>query len=317
MKIKRDFVNALVVLCLYLTGCNFNSYEPVRVIPSDVTLYVSPLGSDTAGDGTINNPWATPHRAIEYLNQYWISPDATVKIFAKAGRYSLSSKGALEIKHPCGANIAIEGEGSKKVVFDWSDNSNYNGILVQNGCNLGHLNGIRLTGDGEHGRGMMAYGQSVISCGRDVEVDHFYDGIVAKDNSYVLCQNVYAHHNVYRGMLAVHRGHLLCNYALSEYNKIGIGIDDGSYAYAHYTSANNNTKIGFWARNSGKIYASASNAKNNGEYGYYMTLDSFINAHKSTATGNGIADYSPEPCRSDIPKFGNNGSWIFGDPNVP
>ena len=37
---------------------------------SPMTWYVSPSGSDTTGDGTINNPYRTPQFAIDVSNPY-------------------------------------------------------------------------------------------------------------------------------------------------------------------------------------------------------------------------------------------------------
>lgn len=39
-----------------------------RIVPSaDLTVYVSPTGSDSTGDGTSGNPWATPQHAVDVL----------------------------------------------------------------------------------------------------------------------------------------------------------------------------------------------------------------------------------------------------------
>jgi hypothetical protein len=302
---KNNYLIGVFVSCLSTVVFS----APVEVISSNTTLYISPSGNDSTSDGTVSNPWATPHRALEYLNGSWISPDAIVTINAQNGTYNLSRQ--IDVQHPCGANISIEGSGG--VIFNFT--SGTSGIIVQKGSVLGYINGIRLTGDGINGRGMMAQYNSLIFCGSDMEIDHFYDGIVAKDNSFIEAQHAYVHHNVYRGMLSVHRGVIQCNYARSEYNQVGIGIDDGSYLYAHYAQANNNSKYGFWARNSSKAFAAMSTANNNGQYGYYFIRDCFINADQSTSIGNGTANYSPAISTSNVPNFGNAGSWIYGDPN--
>jgi hypothetical protein len=298
----------IVLFCIVFTVTSVVVTKPLEIISSNTTLYVSPLGDDEKGNGSDVNPWFSPHRALKHLNGYWISPDAKVKILAKEGRYLFSSLGPITVNHPNGANISIEGEG--EVIFDWSENSSNNGIVVRKGFTLGFLNGIKLTGDGENGRGILADGGSVIYCGEDIVVEHFERGIVAANNSYINAQHVHTYHNARWGLLATHRSYILCNYAVSDSNEIGAGIDDGSYLYAHYASMDNNRKIGFWARNSGKGYARESTASNNGEYGYRMERDSFIMTYGAEAHGNGIEDFSPNRSTEDPPNFGNGGSWI-------
>ena len=79
-------------------------------IATDTTFYVTTTGSDTAGDGTSGNPWATVNRALEYLSNFWISPEADVTIQVADGHYTgLSS---IVPNHPCGAQITITGENT-------------------------------------------------------------------------------------------------------------------------------------------------------------------------------------------------------------
>lgn len=82
----------------------------LKVISSDLTLYVATTGNDTTGDGSSGSPWATPQKALDYLNGYWISPDATVTTQCADGTYTFTE--ATSCTHPCAANIVITGENT-------------------------------------------------------------------------------------------------------------------------------------------------------------------------------------------------------------
>jgi hypothetical protein len=300
-------------LCLVICSlCEVGFSQQLEAISSNISLYISPSGSDSEGDGTLNNPWATPHRAISYLNDYWISPSKIVKIIAQAGIYNLSTKGPIVINHPCGTNISIEGDGGE-VVFSWGTASSDNGVVVEKGSDLGNLNGIRLTGDGENGIGILADGFSMVYCGSNVEVDNFYDGIVVQNNSFANTLYLYSHDNANCGIRVSHRGQILSNYASFEGNRIGIQVDHAGYAYTHYSSANNNEYVGFFYDNSGKSFSAVISAIRNGKCGIEMRRDSFINADNSTSIYSGLANYSPLASKTSIPNYGNFGSWIFAD----
>lgn len=57
-----NFGTAPYVFITVLAG-----YEVRQVLSADTTVYLSPTGSDTTGDGTAANPWFTPNQAIAAL----------------------------------------------------------------------------------------------------------------------------------------------------------------------------------------------------------------------------------------------------------
>ena len=79
----------------------------VQLIDADMTLYLDPSGSDTTGDGSAANPWATPHKAYDYLQDFKINESAVVTIYAAAGTYNFTEQ--LRVEHAQGNRIRIEG----------------------------------------------------------------------------------------------------------------------------------------------------------------------------------------------------------------
>lgn len=56
---RRSFYSCLVILSLVFIGCKAVTQTPVNNSGGN-TYYVSTTGSDTSGDGSLSNPWATP-----------------------------------------------------------------------------------------------------------------------------------------------------------------------------------------------------------------------------------------------------------------
>jgi len=58
------------------------------------TYYVATTGNDTTGDGSASNPWATPHRAMEYLSPKQIIDDghSNVTVSVGVGTYNFGLK---------------------------------------------------------------------------------------------------------------------------------------------------------------------------------------------------------------------------------
>ncbi len=75
------------------------------VINSNTTYYVATTGSDSTGDGSSGNPWATLSKAFSYLADFTITPDATVTVSLGDGRYNTG----VTVNHPYGNRIAITG----------------------------------------------------------------------------------------------------------------------------------------------------------------------------------------------------------------
>ena len=79
----------------------------VQVIDLNTTLNVATTGSDVTGDGSVGNPFATPHKAYDYLQGFRIKEGVTVTINCAAGTYTFTD--TLEVSHPQGKRITLKG----------------------------------------------------------------------------------------------------------------------------------------------------------------------------------------------------------------
>ena len=73
------------------------------------TVYVSlTAGNDSIGKGTLAKPFKTPHRAMFYLQNHFITENGFATIKCAAGRYTFDK--SIEVRHPQGNRIGIRGE---------------------------------------------------------------------------------------------------------------------------------------------------------------------------------------------------------------
>ncbi len=78
------------------------------ILTKNLDLYVSTTGSDTLGDGTTGNPFASPHRAMEVLRDYIIPSGVLATVNILNGDYQFTT--TLNLDHPWGAQIKIAGQ---------------------------------------------------------------------------------------------------------------------------------------------------------------------------------------------------------------
>jgi hypothetical protein len=84
-----------------------SGYAPPSLISTNVNFYVSTTGSDTTGNGSSGNPWATLGHAMTYLAAFHIAPNISVTINLGAGTYTSGS--SITVQHPQGSQIIITG----------------------------------------------------------------------------------------------------------------------------------------------------------------------------------------------------------------
>ena len=98
-------------------------------IGSNTTLYASPTGNDTTGDGSASNPWATPQKALSWLANKYIADNATVTIQLSSGIFTLTS--SITLSHPQSDRIRIVGqtpdEGYIWNLYEYTDSSGFTG----------------------------------------------------------------------------------------------------------------------------------------------------------------------------------------------
>lgn len=79
-----------------------------KLISEDTTIHVSAIGSDITGDGSVMKPFASPHKALEYLSDKLIG-DCEVTISIKEGKYDFTE--SVKVNHPNSNKINIIGAG--------------------------------------------------------------------------------------------------------------------------------------------------------------------------------------------------------------
>ena len=100
---------------LITNGSSLIGGPPTGCISSSTNFYVATTGNDTTGDGSSGNPWLTVGQALNYLGNFWINEAATVTIWLADGSYTLTS--TINVQHPCGARITIQGTNSYNTIL--------------------------------------------------------------------------------------------------------------------------------------------------------------------------------------------------------
>lgn len=94
------------------------AYSSLKTIAADTVFYVSVSGNDSTGTGTVGAPFASLARAMNAAREYQIFGNSTLTIRLLKGEYTIGSN--LDLYHPQGSNIVIEGDPSEfkqKVVW--------------------------------------------------------------------------------------------------------------------------------------------------------------------------------------------------------
>lgn len=85
-----------------------NPLANLKFIAEDTVIYVSPTGNDGTGDGTVSNPYRTFAYAMDRAREYIIIGNNTLTVRLLRGEYTLS--GSVDLYHPQGSNLIIEGD---------------------------------------------------------------------------------------------------------------------------------------------------------------------------------------------------------------
>lgn len=117
------------------------SLQAIKVLAADSVIYLSPSGNDTTGDGSSATPYQTLSKAMDVARTYTIVGNAVLYIRFLRGEYTLS--GTVDLYHPQGSNIIIEGDPSafqQRTLFQ-VESYTWN---LQNFAGGGHTGTIRL-----------------------------------------------------------------------------------------------------------------------------------------------------------------------------
>lgn len=115
--------------------------EQLKVLATDLVIYLSPSGNDGTGDGSRTNPYKTLEKGMLVARSYTIVGNATLYIRFLRGEYTLA--GTIDLYHPQGGNIIIEGDPAAFLQRTLFQVDSYNWSL-QNFAGGGHTGNIRL-----------------------------------------------------------------------------------------------------------------------------------------------------------------------------
>ncbi len=103
----QDFVDAKrdITVPWYNVFKRLASSSVRTALTEDTTFYVDPTGSDTSGNGTLPNPFATPQAAYEYLLANIDANGFFIKIKMAAGTYTASSQRRPTDEFSNGTNV--------------------------------------------------------------------------------------------------------------------------------------------------------------------------------------------------------------------
>jgi len=82
--------------------------DSLKVVSADAFMYVSNTGNDTSGTGSTAAPFRTLKKAVSFAREHLILGDATLTIRLLPGEYTIDEN--LDLYHPQGANLVIEGD---------------------------------------------------------------------------------------------------------------------------------------------------------------------------------------------------------------
>jgi len=82
--------------------------DSLKVVSADAFMYVSTTGNDTSGTGSTAAPFRTLKKAVSFAREHLILGDATLTIRLLPGEYTIDEN--LDLYHPQGANLVIEGD---------------------------------------------------------------------------------------------------------------------------------------------------------------------------------------------------------------
>ena len=117
----------------------------ISLVDSVITVYVDPAGSDSTGDGTPGNPWATPNKALDWATKKHFGASGQIYIQMNDGTYN--NLNTLYIYNSLYQKIQILGNSSTpaNVVLNFANGQH--GFYARNGGSI-FLNGLKIVGGG-------------------------------------------------------------------------------------------------------------------------------------------------------------------------
>ncbi|CCG40167.1 right-handed parallel beta-helix repeat-containing protein [Magnetospirillum molischianum] len=236
--------------------------------------------------------------ALDSLATRVIARGATVTIKVDDGTYLISS--GINANHPQGDKLRIVGNEATPAncVLQVAGMASFDAISTSAGHTLGWLNGFRirstLKADLAHNAtGILAIQNSIIICGPNIEVDNFYYGIAARDASYIYCPNAVVTNAGDVGIWAFCGSTIVANGAISNNasdvaNGYGFGFqaEFGSTLVAENASASGNYKAGIAALSNSTCRTPNATCSSNIGSGFLSWSGGEIECKGSTTNNN-------------------------------
>ncbi len=261
--------------------------DVITRIKTDTTVYLSPTGSDTTGDGSSSNPFFSIKRAVLWLNDYSLDPDVYVTIRGLAGTYNYNNNHKAYLIHPDAERV--------KIHFDSTGGAN----TLNNGSNF------NIVSDGSNGY-RVSFGVSSttgLEAGQYVQIVSDTYGLSALYNGFFK-------------LYAVNHGSNILTIEYNGYGNIKIAPtapSNGSlYVRRHATHINSSCTNGTFLYIKGGIFSIqifGANANTENHNHDFVTLKyAFVNSSLFCANGFNKGMYMRE---SDISfSIGNDGVRI-------
>lgn len=266
-------------------------------VPANTTIYVATTGSDTTGDGSSANPFATPHKAFEYLNGKILLGTVTIQL--ADGTYNFTE--TLTINPLLGYSVILNGNISDKSLVKIVTSSitaiinNARGLTISNLT----LDGTTTGGDSS---GILDQGNVNIN---NCIVKHFVFNIYCLEGAHTVVSNVTTTLGTH-GIVSGRQGACEIDNAISTYNENGISASQqGNIRVKENCTITYNT-TGVFCLDGSSIQFNDSDTtlliRYNTTYQIRSVANSIVNLNGSSYTGA----ISPA-----INTEGNYGSWIL------
>lgn len=220
----------------------FDSIAADMGLSANVTIYVSTSGSDTLGDGTAANPYATIQRAISSLPKNLNGYTATINI--AAGTYS----GNVGIANTYGGIIILSGEAGAAVQI--------NGLQVAHDSNVQVAN-INLTIAGMINGNAITVTNAKLMCFSPIAtIGSVSNGVYANQNGYALFTDLTVNNTSHACIYAVNASRVFA-VNINAANNTANGLLAVYGAMISYNTATISAAVNYSTQAGGRIYTGA------------------------------------------------------------
>ena len=209
---------------------------------ANTTVYVSTAGSDSLGDGTAANPYATIMKAVDSLPKNLNSYTATISI--ATGTYNEN----INISTSYGGIIILSGADGAAVQI--------NSLQVAHGSNV-QVTNINLTVNGMSGWNSIVVTNAVLMCFSKVTtISAASNGVYVNQNGYALLTDLSVSNTSHACVYAANASRVFV-VNINASNNTGNGLLAVYGAMISYNTATIDAHVGYSTQAGGRIYSGA------------------------------------------------------------